>query len=108
MGLNKPKILIILYSSKTHGRESKPQKVKIQAVDEDEYLKKKNKHFCPFGYLRRYIELRGAFDSLSEPLFLYKQKVRILPSQIRRTLKTAISRLGINASLYDFHSLRAG
>ena len=30
VGNNKDKILIVLYSSKTHGKESRPQKVKIQ------------------------------------------------------------------------------
>ena len=29
MGKNKNKILLILYSSKTHGKESRPQKIKI-------------------------------------------------------------------------------
>ena len=34
IGRNKPKMLLILYTSKTHGRELRPQQVKIQAVIE--------------------------------------------------------------------------
>ena len=34
MGSNKNKILIILYTSKTHGRESHPQEIKITAKEE--------------------------------------------------------------------------
>ena len=108
IGQNKPKMLLILYSSKMHGRESKPQKVKIQAVDEKHYGKSVKRHFCPFQYLRSYIDIRGSYEDPSEPLFVYKHKVIILQALIRKVLKTAINRLGVNAALYDFHSLRAG
>ena len=32
IGVNKNKLLIILYSSKTHGKESRPQKIKISEI----------------------------------------------------------------------------
>ena len=41
MGTNKPKVLLVLYSSKTHGKESRPQKVKIQAIDDVAYRNSK-------------------------------------------------------------------
>ena len=47
-------------------------------------------------------------DDSTEPLFIYRHKVQILPAQIHKVLKNAIVCLGIDASLYDFHSLRAG
>ena len=109
VGQNKPKMLLILYSSKTHGRESRPQEIKIKAIDENAYGKtKRNRHFCPFKLLRQYIQLRGSFTSEMEPLFTFQHNCSIRPTHIRKLLRTAISRLGINASVYDFHSLRVG
>ena len=44
VGNNKDKILIVLYTSKTHGRESRPQKVKISALPM--LGKRRDKYFC--------------------------------------------------------------
>ena len=109
IGQNEPKMLLVLYSSKTHGRESHPQEIKIKAVNENAYQKIKGKrHFCPFRLLRQYIQLRGSFVSEMEPLFTFQHNCPIQPMHIRKFLRTAIGRLGINASVYDFHSLRVG
>ena len=46
---NKNKIQILLHSSKTHGKESPPQKIKISEVPP---AAKSNRHrfFCPFAW----------------------------------------------------------
>ena len=57
VAINKPKILIILYSSKTHSRANRLQEVKITAIS-----KKSNLHFCPFNLIHTYLMLRGGYD----------------------------------------------
>ena len=56
IAVNKCKILIILYTSKTHGIEARPQRIKISALQEcgEEKLGKNSyRHFCPFEQLLR-------------------------------------------------------
>ena len=50
---NKNKILMVLYSSKTHGIESRPKKIKIQERESKTVLKS-NCFFCPFRLMRDY------------------------------------------------------
>ena len=63
VAMNKNKILMMLYSSKTHGAESRPQKVKIQARaeldEESSRLARPTRFFCPFDLMRCYIQLKG-------------------------------------------------
>ena len=111
IGLNKDKILFVLYSSKTHGKESLPQKVKISANNRQSpnmgvYIPKAN--FCPFKVFCDFMVLRGGYDSDDEQLFIFKGKIPVQPLQIRNALKTCISRVGLNPDFYDFHSFRAG
>lgn len=76
IGQNKNKILIILYTSKTHGLESRPQEVKItgtamasqthnykpnrQQTNSNQFEQNKQnvKFFCPFEITRKYLMLR--------------------------------------------------
>ena len=59
---NKNKVLFILYSSKTHDVDAKPQKVKISEAS----MSKVHHHFCPFKLVTRYFKLRGDYRSLNE------------------------------------------
>ena len=71
---NKDKLLIVLYSSKTHGVESKAQEIKIQADTTSPHNSKiVRKHFSPFHLTKHYIKLRGGYISDDEP-FLYFQR----------------------------------
>ena len=57
IGENKDKLLVILYSSKTHGQESRPQRVKISSTS-DQYTTRQarqNKFFCPFKTVIKYM-----------------------------------------------------
>ena len=63
VGTNKDKILLVLYTSKTHRKESRPQKIKIEAV---EYHKEK-RHFCPFHTVCKYMQYRGGYETYNEP-----------------------------------------
>ena len=60
IGRNKKKFLFILWTSKTHGRGSKPQRIKISAqkiesVSQDEV---DSDTHCPFNMLRNFSDMR--------------------------------------------------
>ena len=54
IAFNKDKILVILYSSKTHDKNALPQKIKITGNG-----KETRKFFCPFKLIKEYTTLRG-------------------------------------------------
>ena len=74
MGVNKNKILIILYSSKTHGKESAPQEIKITGQSQH--------HFCPFKLARVYMNLRGGFSNENEQFFIFSDSSPVLPIHV--------------------------
>ena len=106
IGVNKRKILIILHSSKTHSVANRPQKIKIEATEP----KKEGcyKFFCPFELLRHFMKLRGNFKDENEQLFIFHDKSAIKAQQARKLLKLCLHNLGLNAKLYNFHSMRIG
>ena len=107
--MNKNKILIILYSSKTHNEGSIPQKIKITSNDhERDYKERKARHFCPFQLLRNYMELRGGIIDMSEQLFIHRDRAPVTAEQCRKVLKSALINLGLDCTLYGVHSLRIG
>ena len=59
IGQNKNKILLILRSSKTHSKESRPQKVKIMAHNYSigSGMSSTKSCFCPFETARKYINM---------------------------------------------------
>ena len=105
---NKDKILLILYSSKTHDKSSRPQKIKITLNKNEKSGNYSHRHFCPFKLLRQYIKLRGSYDLDSEQLFVFRDKSPVRPTHPRMVLKNAISNLGLDARLYGMHSFRIG
>ena len=114
VGQNKPKIMVVLYSSKTHGLESLPQKIKIAGVGSngsgssryEEYLCKT--HFCPFAIVQEYMRLLGDYDDANEQFFVFKHGVLVRPAHVRQILKLCLDNIGLHSSLYDMHSTRAG
>ena len=102
VGQNKKKLLIILYSSKTHGAESRPQRIKITA--NDQYLTKfmKKRCFCPFSVTLTYLKLRGFYCNPCEQFFVFRDNS---PVSLEHVCKTAIKNLNVDHRLYDCHSL---
>ena len=107
VGQNKEKIMIILRSSKTHGKESLPQKIKISA---DSWTAKRQlmNHFSPFELLRTYMKICGNYDYDVEQFFVFKYNVKVQPEHIRNVLKLRLRRLGLNEDLYNRQSFRIG
>ena len=109
--INKKKILIVLYTSKTHGKESHPQRVKISTLDNKDKggLKKNKRFFCPFALMNNYLKIRGGYKNECEQLFVFRNAVEVVkPFHVWAVLKNCLSRLGIDSSLYSMHSLRIG
>ena len=107
VGNNKDKIILVLYSSKTHGQESRPQKIKISAVP-TKAVARSNRLFCPFRTVIKYMNFRGPYLDDNEPFFVFKDRLKVKPYQVRTTLRLLLSRLGLDESLYDVHSFRIG
>ena len=110
MGKNKDKILLVLYTSKTHTKAQFPQKVKIEALSEQlKHRKEPNyKFFCPFLAVRNFITIRGGFVQENENFFVFKDKSIVTPVHMRNTLRKCIENLNLDPSVYDTHSMRAG
>ena len=108
VGQNKNKILLLLYSSKTHSKANRPQKIKITAIDEIYSRSKAGKHFCPFKMTRKFIKLRGNYKDNDEQFFTFRDHIPVKPVHINHALKRTIANLGLNALLYGGHSLRTG
>ena len=102
VGTNKNKILIVLYSSKTHGPENYPQKIKISAESFSGVL------FCPFAAAREFFEIRGDYADDNENFFVFRDKSAVKPSHVRNILKLCLQSLNLDSTLYNTHSLRIG
>ena len=106
---NKDKILLLLYSSKTHNRGSKPQEINIVANKDSYHLKSaKKRFFCPFAMASLYMRLRGPYKSDNDQFFIFRDNSPVCPHHVRYVLKLAIKNLNLDPSLYNFHSIRIG
>ena len=106
LGNNKDKILIVLYSSKTHGKESRPQKVKISALPN--INTNKRKIFCPFKIVTQYMKIRGDYINENEQFFIFSDRSPLKPEHVRTTLRSLLDNLNLDSKLYDVHSFRGG
>ena len=105
-GGNKNKILVVLYTSKTHGEETGPQKIKISALTNSSVRTKY--FFCPFKAVIRYMNTRGNYTADDEQFFVFADKSPVRPYHFRNTLRTLLDRLDLDSALYDVHSFRSG
>ena len=110
IGTNKRKFLFVLHSSKTHGKNSKPQKIKISSS----YLGSESKprlegiSYCPYAILQNYRKIRPRYSSISEQFFVFRDRSPVAATHFRKTLKLLLKKANFNARLYDTHSMRAG
>ena len=112
------RILIILYTSKTHGLESPPQKIKIVG---NKALEITSKHytrkyytsnnlgkFCPVEWTQRYIQLRRKIQNDDENFLILSDGSPIPATFLRNLLREIIRQFDLNENLYDTHSFRIG
>ena len=113
IGINKKKLLFLLRSSKTHGKHTKPQIVKITATamtsgqNSTTDTKKSNK-FCPFSILRNYVNIRKGFTSNHEQFFVFRDRSPVTPWNFNKVLKNTLKSAGIDCRLYSSHCFRGG
>ena len=105
IGTNKNKIMFVLYSSKTHGKESRPQKIKIQADTNHSSI---NRNFCPFNIARNYLKIRGNYKADNEQFFVFSDNSPLKQCNARSVLKSCVKSLGLDYKLYSYHGIRAG
>ena len=99
MGINKNKILIVLYTSKTHGHESHSQIIKIPEIETNHSNKHKTRHFCPFTTIRKYINIRGNYKCSSEQFFIFRDRMPVRAVHVRSTLKHMLNSLGLDTKV---------
>ena len=118
MGTNKDKFMFVLWTSKTHWKDSKLQTVKLSSQYEDrgkchaEDLPKEEEEYplpCPYELLRIYSKVRGPYHKGgNEPFFVFADGSPVRPVHVRKCLKKALTLAGFQSNVYSFHSLRAG
>ena len=96
---NKDKLLLVLYSSKTHGLWSRPQKIKITSNKEEKTGSYLHRNFCPFALLRNYLKVHGNYREEKEPFFVFSDDHTVKSQQISSLLKNILKNLGIDEFL---------
>ena len=104
---NKNKIMIVLHSSKTHGKNKQPQKIKITGLDGYDDMTK-HRFFCPFSILRHFVDFRGGYWNEEEQFFIFRDSARVKPVHVRTVLCQILKKLNLNPNLYNTHSFRSG
>ena len=108
VGTNKDNIMIILFSSKTHGKGDRSQKIKTTSNVEEKSGHYRKRNFCPFELLRNYFAIRREIEEDNENFFIFNDGTAVMPHQARAVLNEALDNIGLESDLYDMHSLRIG
>ena len=107
LATNKNKLLMVLYTSKTHRKSKHPQKIKItNSSMGDSYSN--NRYFCPFHLTNDYMLLRGTYRDNVEHFFVFRHQKPVTAQQAHDVLKAVIGKLGLDPSMYRMHSFRVG
>ena len=92
-----------------HTRGMRPQKIRTIAnkgKKSRHYLKR---HFLPFLLTKLYLNVQPVgYDTNDEQFFIFSDRSSVTAEHARTVLKLSIDRLGLDSSLYSFHSLRIG
>ena len=110
IGMNKKKILFILRSSKTHGENVLPQKIKISSSDSKTQVnaKKFKLRYCPYKLLRDYLRIQPKLSNKKEQFFVFADSSPVQPHHMRATLKMILKNLGYDHTQFSAHSYRSG
>ena len=121
-GRNKDKILMILHTSKTHGKGNRPQKIKLKRLNSmevsDQDTKPQEVHYpsqdkstnqyCPVKHTIDYIQMRQARANDDEQFYIFSDGSPVRPCHMRSILRELLQALGLEGALYDTHSFRSG
>ena len=105
----------MLHTSKTHGRNSAPQMIKISSSRMGSQCQKNRirntNHIeapCPFELLQAYSKIRGGFIRPTEPFLVFSDRSPVTPRHLSSCLKYILHCAGFQENLYGSHSLRVG
>ena len=104
LAINKDKLLLVLYSSKTHDKSSRPQKIKITSNRNERSGSYVHRYFCPFVLMRRYMHLRGDYETENEQFFIFRDNTLVSAQHLWNVLKLMINNIGLDNKLYGMHS----
>ena len=108
-GVNKPKIMFMLKSSKTHDAQAGPQIVKITSepiTGTDRQLRKDP--ICPFSIIQEYLDRRGPAKHRDDQFFVFSDGSNVKDSHFRTNLRTILQLAGFESTAYCTHSFRIG
>ena len=106
---NKKKLLFVLRSSRTQGKDKKPQLIKISNILSQEIRLDTNKpSFCPYSLLQNYLSKRKNFQDYKEQFFVFSDRTPVKANHFRNILKEMLTLCGFDKDNYGTHSLRAG
>ena len=108
IGTYKDKLLLVLYSSKTHDKGSRLQKIKITSNRAEKMGLYVHRNFCPFKIMRVYLQLRGNYKTDQEQFFIFRDGQPIRGRNVGLLLKKLIQIIGLQDRLYSMHSFRIG
>ena len=106
IGQNKNKILFVLRMSKTHNKGNKLPLVEI--ISNGFANNNRQKEFCLFALIAKYLQMRKPYHSKMEPFFVYSDHSSIQPDAFRKMLKAMLGIAGFNNEAYRGHSLHVG
>ena len=105
----KQKMKIVLHSSKTHGKNVRPQIIKIQGNVHLSIERNSNQRcYCPYACIYEFLQLRGDYDFPTQHLFIFNDRTSIKPRHIRSLLRELLTNIGLDSKSYDTHSFRIG
>ena len=113
IAVNKKKLMFVLHSSKTHGKDKKPQIIKITSsqlvntgLQGTREVHKLN--FCPYKLLNDYLAIRQSRNCDNEQFFVFRDKSLVTPYHFRCILRKVLIHLELDYKLYSTSSFRAG
>lgn len=98
---NKTKFLLILRSSKTHGKGDHPHTVNVPQVVDVNFT---NDMFNPYSALRDFQAIRPKADNF----FVLQDGTPLKVTQIRRIFQKTLKQANFDSEIFDFHSFRVG
>ena len=113
---NKNKIMMLLHSSKTHDKSSKPHIIKLvgQIIAESavpgssQNTQSISSAVCPFRLLKDYLSHCKGYKSDTEQFFVFRDCLPVQPQQFRHMLQKLLKLARFESHRYNSSSFRAG
>ena len=81
-----------------------PQQIKITGQGDSQ----DDSHFCLFKLTKEYLKIRGDYQNVDEPFFVFRDKSPVRSNMVRTLLKKIIKRINLNERFFNCHSFRTG